>query len=408
MLATTQEYVAKSNKTDLQSPKTTRPFASQIPIEENLWIEVVDSLDSLAAYRKDWSALCANAVVKNVFYEPWFLLPAIKQLHADKQCRFIFIYQKNKRITDPDILCGFFPLEQTQLRCFPQTCWKLITDNYLYLSLPLLHSELAEEAMHAFLKWTQIARIPIMQFERTQSEGPFQHALTSALNQRNLLPCSVEQSTRAILRRKPDLNDYFTGRGHYRRDMQRRRRRLSDNGNVEFRILQNTGQLRYWQNSYLTLERMSWKGKNGTAIAQDDQATQFFLDVTSNAMELGMLQMLGLFLNNELIAVKCNLCSGEGSYSWKIAFDEQYSKFSPGVLLELENIEYFHNQTQLEWMDSCASEAHPMINRLWQDRIGMQSIYIPTGRFLGEMYCSTRPVLRSIKRYAKRMLNRQS
>ncbi len=293
MLATTQEYTENSRVKAPQAPDELRPFTSRIPINENTWIEVVDSLESLAAYHEDWSALCGHTVVKNVFYEPWFLLPALEHLHSEKQCRFIFIYRKNKRITDPDILCGFFPLEQAQLRCFPQTCWKLISDNYLYLSLPLLHSDFAEETVQAFLKWTQISRIPIMEFERTQSEGPFQHALTSALNQRNLLPSSVEQSTRAILRRKQELNDYFTGRGHYRRDMQRRRRRLNDKGNVEFRILKNAGQLRYWQNSYLTLESTSWKGKNGTAIAQDDQATQFFLDVTSNALGLEKLQMLG-------------------------------------------------------------------------------------------------------------------
>ena len=42
------------------------------------------------------------------------------------------------------------------------------------------------------------------------------------------------------------------------------------------------------------------------------------------------------------IAMKCNLRAGDGAVAFKIAYDEAYARFSPGVLLEIEQIERLH------------------------------------------------------------------
>ena len=77
--------------------------------------------------------------------------------------------------------------------------------------------------------------------------------------------------------------------------------------------------------------------------------------------------------------MKCNLISADeqSSFAFKIAYDEEYSLFSPGVLLELDNIyTLFNQQPQLLWMDSCADPDHPMIDHLWRERRTINDFFI--------------------------------
>jgi hypothetical protein len=67
------------------------------------------------------------------------------------------------------------------------------------------------------------------------------------------------------------------------------------------------------------------------------------------------------------------LLSGDGALSFKTAFDEAYARFSPGVLLQLENLALLDDPA-LAWCDSCAAADHPMIDSLWRERR-------PIGRF---------------------------
>jgi hypothetical protein len=112
--------------------------------------------------------------------------------------------------------------------------------------------------------------------------------------------------------------------------------------------------------------------------------------------------MLGLRLAGRWIALKCNFVSGEGSFAFKIAYDENYARFSPGTLLELENIRRFHARRDLRWMDSCAIPGHFMLNRLWLDRRALADLVTTTGRAAGEVMVSSLPLLHWMSRTLRR------
>ena len=48
--------------------------------------------------------------------------------------------------------------------------------------------------------------------------------------------------------------------------------------------------------------------------------------------------MLALRLDGAPIAMKFNVEAGDGAFALKVAFDEAYARFSPGVALEIESI----------------------------------------------------------------------
>ena len=56
-----------------------------------------------------------------------------------------------------------------------------------------------------------------------------------------------------------------------------------------------------------------------------------------------------------------------GAFTFKIAFDEDFGRYSPGVLIQLEYLKVL-DRDDIGWTDSCAIENHPMINSLWRER----------------------------------------
>ena len=108
--------------------------------------------------------------------------------------------------------------------------------------------------------------------------------------------------------------------------------------------------------------------------------------------------MLAIHLDGRAIAQKCNFLAGDGAFAFKIAYDERYADFSPGVLLELENIRRIHASQAIRWMDSCAAPNHFMINRLWTERRIVQTLVVPARKGWGEFLVSVMPLLRWFKR----------
>src|SRR5262249_10566175 len=70
------------------------------------------------------------------------------------------------------------------------------------------------------------------------------------------------------------------------------------------------------------------------------------------------------------------LSSGDRAWTWKIAYDEAYARFSPGVQLMLEVTETLLADNSVAQVDSCATADHPMIDHLWRERLALSDRFI--------------------------------
>ena len=73
-----------------------------------------------------------------------------------------------------------------------------------------------------------------------------------------------------------------------------------------------------------------------------------------------------------------NFLTPPGTYSFKTTFDESYARFSPGVLLQRENLALLARDG-IEWADSCAAADHPMIDRIWREKRPIARVSIAIG-----------------------------
>ena len=88
--------------------------------------------------------------------------------------------------------------------------------------------------------------------------------------------------------------------------------------------------------------------------------------------------MRALVLNDRPLAMLVNFLAVPGAFSFKTAFDEDYARFSPGVLLQQANLDLL-DDSRIAWVDSCAAPGHPMIDSVWRERRHLVWVNAPLG-----------------------------
>jgi len=375
------------------------------PGRGKLLVAVLDNPSQLSQYQPAWTDLAQNALEPNVCYEPWMLLPAQRTLAENQPLRFVLAFAADR---GPDssapLLHGFFPLVQRRgYRGLPIRLLSLWQHSYSFLTVPLLRAGHARETLAAFLEWarTSSAGAALIEFPQAPAQGPFQELLVEHCRDQARLTFLDEIWSRALFRPRASADSYLAEAlsGKHRHELRRLERRLGELGRLDQRTLEKGEDLPGWIDAFLSLEASGWKGRTGTALASTAASRSFFRELAGSAFAAGRLQMLGLFLNDRPIAMKCNLLSGSASFGFKIAFDETLARYSPGTQLEMFSIRFLHEQTpRLDFLDSCAVTDQEMLNRLWLDRRLIQSVLLSTGRFPGDLVVSLLPLLRWVKR----------
>jgi hypothetical protein len=372
-----------------------------------LSVTVACSAAELAEHTEALEELATAALEPNVFYEPWMFLPAIEAYATDSPLQFVLVYSGSSK------LCGFFPLERGhRWRGLPVRAARIWRHLHCVLGTPLIRADQARECWAFLLDW--LANDPdgaaLLELPFVTGDGPFQQLLINDAHERGTLSFCVESFTRALFRPRGNGDEYVAAAlsSKHRNELKRHERRLSEFGPLRYETLVPEGDAEGWINAFLDLEARGWKGREGTALDRQDADRRFFQTFCRAAVRRGRLQMLGLFLGDRPVAFKCNLLAGEGAIAFKIAFDEEFARHSPGVLLELFTTYYLHKQPAPSWMDSCAIPDHPMINRLWLDRRTIQTILVSTGRRPGDFVVSLLPTLRWIKRSLGNWLGKRS
>src|SRR5262245_32320525 len=371
-------------------------------------VVIVDDLTALEKRVAALEELAAAAIEPNVFYEPWMLMPALRAYGVDRRLLFALVQAPDpSRPLGPPLLCGFFPLElkdhydgiSKRLPLKTLCLWR--KPEMMYLCAPLLRAGYGREALAAFFDWLEAGdyKCSLMEFGFVTGEGPFHHLLVDYLNEHPKFTYVTEAFTRALFRPAADAEDYVrSALGRFRtKELRRQERRLAETGRLEYAALEPGDDADAWIEEFLEFEAKSWKGKGGRAIVCSETDRKYFVEIAREAFRRGKLMMLALRFNSSPIAYKLNFLSGVGSFAFKIAFDEEYARYSPGVLLELENIRLLHRQpqiSQVRWMDSCADPDRFMINHLWTDRRVIQTLVVSTGKRQGDLAVAAIPLLK--------------
>lgn len=328
-----------------------------------------------AAGHAAWDRLATRASEPNPFYERWYLLPSLQALDPQGTVRLL-------RFEVGGVLAGLLPIKfERRYYGRPIPHWRGWAHDNCFLGAPLVAAGQETAFWRALLSWADqqggaglflhLAHLPL--------EGPLHAALTTVLSEQRRLGALVHREDRAMLRSDlaPDAYLEQSLSGKKRKELRRQFARLSELGQVRFTRQEGSTGIGRWIDEFLALEHSGWKGSVGSALSSHFVTETLFRDAIAGAAQAGKLERITLWLDDAPIAMLINFLTTPGAFSFKTAFDERYARFSPGVLLQRENLDLL-NRPEIAWCDSCAAADHPMIDHLWRERraIGRVSLAI--------------------------------
>ena len=119
-------------------------------------------------------------------------------------------------------------------------------------------------------------------------------------------------------------------------------RRLEDQGTVTWETSDETSDYEQLANDFLRIEASGWKGEEGTALASNSSTKAFYKSLIRESAKAGKARFLSLKLDGQPIAMLSDIQSGQFVYSYKTAYDDAFSSYSPGQQVEVKNLEFLH------------------------------------------------------------------
>lgn len=334
------------------------------------WREMQDMGAVLA-----WDALAMWASEPNPFFESWYLLPALRGLDPDGRVRIL-------RFEMGGDLAGIMPIvRQSRYYTRPIPNWASWAHPNGFLGAPLVARGMERSFWRALLGWADaqgglglflhLAELPL--------SGALADALRDVLNDQGRNAALVGRRQHVMLQSDLSPEAYFeaTVSGKKRKEYRRQANRLGELGALEFVRHEDEDDLSAWCEDFLKLEAAGWKGEAGSALACLPATTALWREALHGAAARGRLERLSMRLDGRPIAMLATFITKPGAFMFKTAYDESLSAYSPGVLLQRENLAML-DMPGLGWIDSCADETHPMITHLWRERrpVGRVSIEI--------------------------------
>jgi CelD/BcsL family acetyltransferase involved in cellulose biosynthesis len=312
-----------------------------------------------------WDALSEWASEPNPFHDSWYLLPALRGFDPAGKVSLLCLEADGQ-------LAGLLPLRrEASYYGHPLPHWRGWQHANAFLGTPLVARGFETLFWQELLAWcdANAGRGLFLHLAQMPAEGPLADALRRVVADRRRPMATVMREERALLRSSLSPEAYLEQAmsAKKRKELRRQHKRLAEAGDLTIERLANGEEVSAWAQEFLALERRGWKGAAGSALACDPRTETLFLEALAGAARRGKLERLAVRLDGKPLAMLASFLTSPGAFSFKTAFDEDFARFSPGVLLQCENLALLA-RPGLHWTDSCAAADHPMIDHLWRER----------------------------------------
>jgi Acetyltransferase (GNAT) domain len=349
-----------------------------------------------------WRRLAAIAIEPNLSFEPEAVLGCAAYLPGWRDLQLLVV-EDGERYRAAMVLRPLerrrdLPLRSVTTRVDPATVPMLPV-----LGTPLVDPERAPEAVTALLAglasdrlgWPGGSRPSVLLLDRWHDGGPVASLLGAACRTLSLRCTTGEHWERPLLSRQPTPDGVGWPKWLGARrlaEIRRRARRLTEAVDGAVRCVdraEDTGAV----DEYLRLERSGWKGRAGTALADAPERAWAFKETCRRWRCEGRLSMLTLEAAGTAVALRCAVRSGDVLFLLRIAYDEEFARYGPGVQLELATGEHFLGSTDARSMDSCCTPGNTFYDDWLPHRTAVATAAIAL-RPGGAAWLATVPVVR--------------
>ncbi len=325
-----------------------------------------------------WRDLSCRAAEPNPFMEPDCLIPAALHLRFGGEIEIVLA-------EEDDRVYACIPVRAMRKYHFPYPFVTTEVRRTLECGTPLVDAERGAEGMAAILsalsKRRRITRSRALDLPQVSQDGPVFEACRAAAQMANLPFIVHESFDRGLLRRRPEPGYERLFSAGLRHSLRRLRRRLAEQLGTEPGLVDQTADPDA-VDRFLRLEgSQGYKvGTHGIAMTTEAGESEFFADMCHRFAAAGRLHLLALVAGGQTVAMEVWLQGGGGLFRFKMAYDERYARYGPGLQMQVVAMEHFHKATDADWIDTCTARGNEMALRLYPDRRRTAGIFVLLSR----------------------------
>ena len=316
-----------------------------------------------------WEDLVRRAS-SNVFMNPAALQAACETNFAE--IRMLLAWEQDA----PGKLVGVWALRLRKIAPFWPVVLEALPYDYAFLSSPVVDPAYVNRVIPAFLAAIEESpSLPnVVSLHSLDAECPSYPAMCRELDVRGVAPLVLGEDARPFVTREFGVKRSGSTRKKLRQDWNR----LSLLGTVDIVNDRTPDGARQAFETFLALEKASWKGARGTALLSDPHDAAFVRRLLQNLAAQGNASVALLRVDGEVIAAQVLMYCGATAYTWKTAFSARFSRYSPGALLIDKITEQLFAGPDIMAINSCAAEASFMA-QLWAGRRTMVDMLVDVG-----------------------------
>lgn len=306
-----------------------------------------------------WDNLVARAS-PNAFMNPVALCAA-----ADLEFADIRVLQAWNHSAAPKKLVGIWALQVRKILPAWPSHLEGLPYEYAFLSSPVIDDAFIDEVISAFLSAIAGDRtLPkIVSLRSFDAESASYHAILKALAAQGGKRLELSEFARAVVTRDFGVKRSGSTRKKLRQDWNC----LCALGAVDIVNDRTPAGVQQAFETFLSLEAGSWKGEEGTALLSDAKDAAFVRRLIGALVEQGGASVALLRVDGRAIAAQVLMYCGSTAYTWKTAFDSEFSRYSPGALLVDKVTEDLFSAPGIDAIDLCSAEGSFMA-QLWSGR----------------------------------------
>ena len=334
----------------------------------------------LAEIQMEWRDLIARADVANIFMHP--VLVALSACYPDSQTRALLAWQSSGGRRR---LAGFwaFAAGRAPRSIIPLSVLAAPPFAQAYLASPMIDRGLLEPTLQAMLDHIAAdASLPkVIALDAMRDGDATAQALMRVLASRDSAPAILRRFMRPMLASMLDAKQYMETAlsASRRKKLRQHRRRLSEKGALESKIISDPGAVGRALEDFLRLEAAGWKGRNRTALLCNVADATFTREMVAALAAQGEASIHALALDGCPVSMQIVLRAGTTAFTWKTTYDEKLHDFSPGMLLFEDYTAAFLADPGIECVDSCCYDDSSFMAS-WSERQPMTEIWFDARR----------------------------
>lgn len=319
---------------------------------------------------QEWSSLCNRSAEPNAFLSPEFLIPASNFLVPGERPRLMCVRDEK------NLLVGFAAFHGVAVsRKLPLPHLKTFQTMHSFRGGFLMDAAQVQPATEALVDALADDGWFAIEFAYQWLDSPIIDALKIACHEKKYTWSEEYEEFRPGFSPTKVDDQYFqiNWSKNRRKSARKNIKRLEKLGDWRVRVVTNGSEFDRAINRFLDLEHAGWKAGTGTSMRSKGPQERFFTTMMRNFSETNTAFFAELLLDDQVIGSSANLISGDTAFAFKIGWDPEFAKVSPGTILESELIRRSpETLSHINFVDSCSS-SDSYVAGIWPEKMRVGS-----------------------------------